>query len=442
MAAVDADLLADFKGRPTKTIVLAELDLPTTRGYSEAWAAASARLYEGLLVRGGQITRSVSDSSYNLPRDTARVQIWDKDRDLEKVFLGSEVGAVSGSAARIKIASRTQAESKWFTVFAGVIESFNMPRARLWDITLKRDDKALQGLVNIDYFQRYDWLNLPTASIGLPSQAVYGRHNSGATSVSGMVAATYVDDVNFRYAASMGPLTSIPNVYSGGTLKTVTTDYTINTAYFNRGKWWTIITFVADQGTNDVTFDCEGLSSGGLIQNQATQLEHFLTNFVFGDWRNSTTQASSAWLSASDYNIDETFFAETETFFSNKQIAKGSRVITAGTRGIDVLNEWTKQFQVPSFWTYDGKIAVRPDDHCLTDTYIDAPHLRQEISPAPSVIQVSYDASRLVDEVSADFLYAEADGAFQDHLTVKDSSKGYGSAVALPLHWRESQYVE
>lgn len=437
-SGIDSDLLSDLGSRPTKTLALFEFDIAgTTRKYAETWAAASTGLYEGYVVDSGEITRSVSDENFQLPRDQARARIFDKDRALEKILRGSAPGSVSGSAARIKIASRTRAQAKWFPAFVGVIDEFSLVEPLMWEFSLKRDDLPLLGLVNIPTIQKYDWSDAPAESLGLPAQIVYGIHTSAGTAVTGMVPTIYVDNVLFRYAVSFGPIAAVGNVYTDGMLQ-LTTVYSVG-VIFKNGRYWSIIDFVNDQGDDaEITCDCSGLTDSGVIQNPATQLEHFLTNFALGDWGASTTQASSAWLSASNFNIDETYFAEAETFLSDKQVAKGGRVISAGRKGIDVLNEWTRELQIPSFWTYGGKIAIRPDDHTVTNTYISSPWFRQDMSPQPESLSVEFDTTNLIDEVKIDYLYSAADGSFQKVLTVKDSSKGHNSAETLQLHWRES----
>jgi hypothetical protein len=438
-SGIDSDLLADLGSRPNEALALFEFDIAgTTRKYAETWAASSTGLYEGYVIEAGQITRSVSDSNYQLPRDQASVTIFDEDRALEKILMGSAPGSVSGSAARIKIASRTRTQSKWFTVFTGVIDGFQMPEAQRWAFSLKRDDRSLNSIVKIPTFQEYDWPDAPEATLGAPAQVVYGQHNSLGTDATGMVPTAYVDDALFRYVISFGPITSVEDVYVDGILEP-TANYSVDLSFFNNGRYWSIIDFTSDQGDDAlVTVDCKGLTDGGMVQNPATQLEHFLTNFVIADWGAYTTFLSSAWLTTAGYNIDEVFFAEAETFLSNKQIAKGSRVITGGRKGIDYLNEWTKQLQISSFWTYGGKLAIRPDDHTITSTYISAPWFRQEFSPRPESLEVEFSTDNLIDEVKVDYLFDAAAGNFIKALTVKDAAKGYGSSESLQLHWRES----
>ena len=440
-SGINLDLLAELKSRPINNFFVFELDLEpsVTRRYSEAWAAASAGLYEGRVIEAGDITREVSDSGFNLPDDQASVTIHDdKDRTLEKILMGSAVGDISGSACRIKLVSKTLPASKWFTVFSGIVRSFSMPSLRMWQFELARDSRPLEGLVKIPTFQDYDWANLPKGSRGVAANVVYGRHSSAGTAVTGMVPCTYVDDVLFQYVPTFGLAASIGDVYSDGTLKTLATDYTVDLTFFKNGKYWTVIDFVDDQLDGDITCDMDGMTDGGVITNPATQLEHLLTNFVFGDWANSTDISNSAWLQAADFQIHEGFFSEVKQFLADKQIDKGSRVIEGDRKGRDILDEWCNEFRIPSFWTYDGKIAIRADDHTRVNTYISAPHLRQDISPEPETISVMFDAERLVDEVMVDYIYSHADGDFQKSLTVKDLSKGYDSAEALKLHWRES----
>lgn len=435
---IDADLLADLKSRPTNAVALFEFDLAgTTYKRAQAWAASSTGLYEGYVVDSGQITRAVSDDSFKLPRDSARVTVQDdSSRSLEKVLRGTAAGAVSGSAARIKIGSTAQAQAKWFTVFSGVIDEFSSGKPFEWSFSLRRDDRALNELVKIPYIQAYDWPDAPDDSLGLPAQVVYGTHLSTGTAFTGMVPTIYVDDVNFRYVVSFGLIADVTAVYVDG-VESAAANWTFDGSFFRRGKYWSVVTFTGDQGSGVVTVDCQGITDGGVIANPATQLEHFLAQFSFNDWGGNTTSASSSWLAVSVSPIDETFFAEVETFLSDKQIAEGSRVIDATRRGIDVLNEWCNELQVASFWTYGGDLAIRADDH--TDTsYVSAPHFRPEMSPQPEARSVSYRTSNLIDEVQTEYIWSEADGSFQKQITVKDSSKGYNTSQALQLHWRES----
>ncbi len=437
-SGIDTDLLADLRARPTNALVLAELDIGnTTQKLSEGWAAASTGLYEGDIVRAGELTRSVSDSNFRLPRDQASIVINDRDRAREKVIMQS-VGSVAGSAARLKLASRTLDQSKWFTLFTGVIDSFSSPSPLTWRFDLKRDDRPLRELVRIPYIKEYDWPNAPTESLGVPAHVVYGQHSSTATAVTGMVPTIYVDTVAFRYVVSFGPITSVEKVYVDG-VESAAANWTFDGAFFRNGRWWSVIDFTSDQGDDaEVTVDCTGILDAIALTKPSKQLEHFLTNFMLGDWQSSTTSASSAWLIPSNFNIATTLFDEAESFLSDKQIAKGSRLIHAGTKGIDVLNEWTNELQIPSFWTYDGKIAIRPDDHTQTETYIASPHFRPQASPAPVEREVTFSTDNLIDEVSVEYIYSAATGDFQKQLTVKDPSKGYGAAQALQLHWRES----
>ena len=86
-SGIDSDLLSDLGSRPTEAVALFELDIAgTTRKYSETWAAASTGLYEGYIIDSGEITRSVSDDNFQLPRDQARVKIFDENRALLKPY--------------------------------------------------------------------------------------------------------------------------------------------------------------------------------------------------------------------------------------------------------------------------------------------------------------------------------------------------------------------
>lgn len=435
--SMDSDLLAELQRRPTRCFCIFELDIGgTTRRYAPTWVASEDGIYKGKVLSAGSIARSVSDSGFSLPRDSATISIIDEDRELESYIFAASIKAITGTAARIKIASTAIASSKWFTLFSGIIEDFSFPGIGQWSFTLRRNDYPLLGEVKIPYIQAYDWPNAPDASIGLPAQVVYGAHDSAGTGATGMVPTIYVDNSGFRYVISLGQINSLDAVYVDG-VESASSNWALVNVVVN-GRCWSLVDFTSDQGDAVVTVDCTGISSGEA--NPATQLEHFLTNFVFGDWPSSPgfLQTCPSYLDPADFDIDEAFFDEVETYFTDKQTASGGRVITSETTGLAVLEEWCAQHQVHAFWTYGGKIAIRADDHTVTDIYTVDAFYRQELSPEPEFLEVTYNARDLVSEVRTQYLYDHAASGFERQLTVVNPDAAVSSPVTLAMNWRES----
>ena len=435
-SGIDSDLLTDLGSRPTNAIAVFELSIGgTTRKYAETWAASSTGLYEGYVIESGEITRAVSDNSFRLPRDQASVVVRDDtSKTLEKAIMADGGASVTGGTATIKIASTTRAQAKWFTVFSGIIDSFGSASPSTWRFELKRSDRRMNGLVRIPYIKEYDWPDAP--EFDLPAQVVYGSHDSSRTAETGMVPAIYVDQVNFRYVVSLGFINAVNKVYVDG-VREADANWSSNLSFYNGGNYWSVIDFTTDQGADAVvTVDCDGVDDSGLVTNPATQLEHFLDNFVFSNWAGSRLAGSTGW-SGSTGMVDTTYFAAVETFLSDKQIARGSRVVTAGRKAIDELSDWMNQWQIKGFWTYGGKIAIRPDDHTTT-AYVSSPHFRPETSPEPETRNAEFDTTNLIDSISVEYLFSESTGTFQGQLTVDNPSKSHDASESLQLKWRES----
>ena len=450
-SGIDTDLLGDLGLQPTNALEVLELDLPGTNiRRAVTWASSSTAPYDKGIVKAMTINRSSSDESFNLPRDTSTVTVEDDANSTLEKLLMANPSKVYGSVARVRVASTVRAQSKWFTVFKGIVDKFQRSGAREWTFTLRPDDRALQRLVKIPYIQPYDWPNAPAASLGRPAHVAYGTHLSTGTRFTGPVPVIYVDTVNFRYVVSFGLIAGVSKVFvdtGSGPVESDPANWTFNGAFFNRGKWWSILEFNSDQGEDAiVTVDCEGITDGGLITNPATQLEHFLTNFVFADWGAITLSSSSSWINIGAFNIpiDETFFAEVETFLSNKKIASGGRVIDATRKGIDVFQEWCAQWHIRAFWTYGanaGKLAIRPKDHGRSD-YTTSPHFDPGKMPNKDFIKPVFDPKKVVDEIQTESVYSSAEPkGFQKPLSVKDPSKGYDAAVGLKLEWQGSEAV-
>jgi len=128
-----------------------------------------------------------------------------------------------------------------------------------------------------------EYTNIHDSAKNQPMPDILGLHSYTGTDSPGAFKALHVDTVNHIYLAARGSLHSITEVYSANTAKATPGDYSIT--YGEGGR--TYIDFVADQGDNEIRFNCKGYmyspwnSANGYVENPAYVLG-FLIAFIIG----------------------------------------------------------------------------------------------------------------------------------------------------------------
>lgn len=366
----------------------------TLRAASVGFNAATLGAFQGIVKSWSPIRYSVSDRGGSVPACEVTVSLTDYDRTIANYCEGIYRKYVVGGTAVIQLMSPI-APGNWLTLFTGVVAD----RPRFTDLltaelVLRTDDGFMQR-----QFPRSVWrINVSDFPHALPSllnqpaPIVYGRHSSRGWTDYGFVPLMLVDTINFYYLVTIGRATTIENVYinkqlvgtsnwtymstlnslRGGKqysmVSLTTTAYQVAYDATNPGSTWAGLS--AAQKTSfingaSVTADVQGVETGGdglgtLIENPMSQLAHFLTNFVFGDWR------SGYWLSQST-RLDATSVANMTSFF-NGEVAgghRGSRRIAEQQTASTIISDWLTTWQTIAWWTNLGKLAfgvVDPTD--------------------------------------------------------------------------------
>jgi hypothetical protein len=180
-----------------------------------------------------------------------------------------------------------------------------------------------------------------------------------------------------------------------------------------------------------------GDGSGSVITNPATQLEHWLTNFVWNEHKGTAN-----WYSSSGLPIDASTWTSTKTWFDDLGF-KGSRRI-GGTqpKGMDVIGEFADEWLLKFFWTGTGKLGVLPQDLRTYSIYASDPWVRQaaghEIGRS---FQINDDPVDIRDRISIKHCRLEAQGLFAQALEIRDPELNEQAAETAELDWSPSYVV-
>ena len=385
----------------------------------------------------GEQTRGAPRTGHRLLSSSVTVRVEDIDRTLLNHY--DTVTDVEGSTGRIVLRSEDVPEDEHWLRVSGVVDEYPAS-GRIQNFLLTpQQERRVRSKTHIPTIQRKDFPGTPQESLGKDAWVIYGEHISqGRPELpTGVIKALQVDATsgNNLWLASYGRIQSVPKVWRDGTDET--NNWSLRYELI-AGRWWSLIEDTTDtaQAGNDVRFDAagfddDGTGSGNLITNPAAQLEHFLTNFVFGDHQAGLNQ-SVTWLSASSFPISTTLFSETKGFFTRRQ-SEGSRVLTAGVNGLDVLTEWCENFNAKPFWSLDWKLAVRIADPTRLDIVVPR-HLRSD-TRFGSELQRSIERQAKLTHATVNYLYDTAAGQFSLQNEVQDTRRTDVRAQEFSFFW-------
>lgn len=408
--ALSPAMRAALQSSPALAVNLCELDLPGgTRRYSMAgYSSVGTGHYDGKVLAFGSIRRVLSPrAGGNLQSIETHVEIEDLDRSWARLAEGSSAESIESSAARIKLAHPDVAEDDWLPRFAGIVSLWDWTGPLKASVIIKSDDRTLHrkhpksawviGLT--------DWPNAQADVIGELAPLLYGKHDSANYSNTGMIPTLYVDTVGFRYMVCAGRAADVSRVLKDGT--PVGAGFSI-TYPIVRGKQYTLVDFAGDQGSSSIDVDVDGYEdvgdgAGVWIRNPADQMMHYLSNFVFGDYR------SGEWLSDSEL-VDSVSFATLAAYCTSHSV-EGSRRISERATASSVIAEWLQSFEARAWWTSGGALAAGVEDPTITDIYQDDPWLRWE-RDALDPFKLTPDDHKLVTALTLSYVYSETDGDF------------------------------
>jgi hypothetical protein len=358
--ATSTDLSLKQMRRKQRPMVAMEIDYKDRLGnkFTERVAPIDARaptrFYHGRLSSISSLTRSIdSQGGLYKPAD-ATATLVNSDRRYSKLL------------ARYIFKNQ---EARLYHLWCDEPENF-----RKLVITMLVDDHPLSGpsfeFKLKDRIQPYFAQQLPGEvcasdyftgihpdAAGKSQPEILGLNEVDATHEKpGAVKAVYINTTSFYYLAAARGLSSIPQVYSAGVL--------VNPANYNlwlpAGDGRSYIDFFADQGNNEITFNCTGYSWGvwdspnGYVQNPAYVLEYFL-RFIAG--------IPAGW-------FDQASFDDAAAVYDAAGRGEVGRLIMQDPADAD---EWLRQllfsFGLKCYIGMEGKIKIGKKDiyNWLTD---------------------------------------------------------------------------
>ena len=383
---LSAAMLAEMQSQSPEVYPLVKFYGPTGTLY---WGRAPGGVcelggayYDGIVTKFGSVGEAADRVSMSLTQGATRtLQIVERNDDRWWSTMCAKGYRVAGSTCAYYLAAPTTRvpEGSWLQLFAGTLQSgWGNPAPLTWDLPFVPLDAPLRSTI-ARRLTESNRRNIDPALVGTCAPLVWGHCDSYASAQKGCVTAIRdaASGTPYTYTLAFGAFKGVPRVFSEGTLKTLTTDYTIAYPVLD-GDTWTQIAFVADQGTNTITADVDGYEtvgdgSGTLITDEVDVLEHFCHNFVFN-------RSHGVWytrLTAPVVGIDTASFDAAKVFLAGRANAttrSANRIISGETTGMSELNAWCQQTQIAPYWTATGKLALMVDSP-HGDAYVTSPVL-------------------------------------------------------------------
>lgn len=360
-------------------------------------ASESEGLYNSYIESWSDVVTDLGDDSYNLISPRTSVRIYDEKRVLQKLLAESAAGIFIGSTIEVWLRSFHVTAANHYRRFSAVVRNYRLVANRTFEIVYGPDDKHFSDRIKISEINRDEHRvafgsgigpeQIPDSSVGLPTQVIYGEHNSLGSSKTGALTAvplaTFDNLVNIQnyWFLSWGGLKKIPRIWANGVRKEqLTSVITINLTTPTLKSFTVVSADDADIPFNEtVTFDCEGLSLltpssiSPLITNPASILRHLITNFILQEW-----DGTSTWMLESTVPIDTILFNAAEDFFETHGI-EGSAVFSSNDSGSNIISTFGTSLIMNIFWTTEFKIGVLIDDFAVRDTYLtESEHIRRD----------------------------------------------------------------
>lgn len=441
MGQLSAPWLTELLKNVTKPIPLLSIGFPgaTMRVASGPVNQTGTGVYIPKSLKWGRpIERFISDRDGVLQTPQTSAIIEDSDNTLLPIL---EAGTARGSSSIIQVAHESISP---FTVFGGgILSHWTMAGPTSWELFFRYRDQPLLGKGPRTAFMSSDWPNADGSIYSKFAPMIYGVHDSTGSTSTGAVPTFLVDKSIVAttpvYAVCLGWAQSVDRVFSGGVLKTLTTDYTIQHPVVN-GRQWTTINFVAGHGpasTVAVTADVHGYESvgngtGTMLQG-SDQIRHALENFWWGNYQ------SGLWLTPS--NTLASAFATTKTYCTQLGYLN-SRWIGGDEQavGMDELAKFLVTNRLFAFWTVTGQLAILPNDLRDATVYYDAQqwiaeHRGEMLGDS---FRVDYNRDALVDSINARYLLLAAAGDYQKQIEVRQSSISENATETMELAWSQA----
>lgn len=425
------------KGQGAQWGLLFNLSLPgTTLRY--AWGAIAVpglAQYDANVLSVGNLSRGAADRAGGIEAVEEDFEIDDTGGAFAGALYGAQGHLVRGSAITQVLGSPNVPRAQWFTVAAGVIDAYQMVSRNRWKLTLRPNDLPLRKSVpKVGIFQA-DWPNADQAVYAQYGPLLYGKHDSSLTTKKGAIPLVYVDTTIFRYLVCWGRAKSVDGVYVDG-VKQVSG---FTTSYQDiGGRTCTVVTFTSDQGTKVITADAQGYETvgdgtGPLIETPTDVIRHWLTNWVYNDFKGAG--GAPRWFASSAAPIDQTTWDLAAVVFA-RSVSKCARRLFGEQRlGYAVFNEWCESWQPRTFWTNAGLIGCRAEDNAPLALYRDeiAGWIRSDRVPFDPTLTPDWES--LNDRINVNYHFQEAAGKALYSMELRDPALNFEAPDTLDLQW-------
>ncbi len=384
--------ITELESSDPQVYVTLEVDLPDGTLYlSKAPVNSAARgPADTRVVQFGRLSYKVAPLQHALMPVNTSVVLSDVDFAVSNL-IGKDQQFLN-AAARMYLESPNFARHQ---ILGGYVVDARSDQVGQWTFELKTRDSLLDTYIPRYELNVFDFANLDKGAKGTHRShrrvvsgttlggyppIVYGMHDDFSDGAAGAIPLPLVDTTAFIYLVSIGWTNPI-RVYSAGVLKTVTTDYTVSRTTVN-GRYYTIVTFLADQGTNAVTADVEGYDTvgdgtGTLIYDPVSVMLHFITNFILNDYSRGLWTATDATF------FDTASWTAVQGLLNDRAGGAAftcSRYLSNQVTGKSALEEFCQSFGLLPYWTNAGLLALAIDDPTMAypDTYPLSPFIRWE----------------------------------------------------------------
>jgi hypothetical protein len=443
---LSVEMLQAVRKRPHSVYALLDLELPSgTRRYSSAPIKTPFGQYHGKIISAGSFFRSASgvDGRIIFPRLDS-ITIEDLDSELAELF---ELTKPSGSPVTVWMAAEGVHQDNWFRFVDNfVLDDWQQTRALQFTLSFSFNDLPFRSLIPRTPILRPDFPRAANAETYTHHVLLaYGVHDSSGVGDQGMVQTFYVDTANGHFGPWLGWI-EVTRVFLDGVVQP--SGWTVIHPIIG-GRQYTLIEFASppDPTTNPVvTADIIGYKDGtdgaGSLLTGAAALQHAFVNFIHPseDWKRG------AWFNPSTAPISTVYFEEMHVFLVDRGWDAVSRNFGGSKRltGQLLFEQWCDSFGrvglVGSFFTNDGKIAIRPNSHCVLELFQEGSHwVRYDKDEVDDSFSQPVDRHNLLDKVTVKFLMNSIDESFRWAIEVSDLSVGRNAADDLLMPWSKSQ---
>lgn len=281
-------------------VTLVEIDWPSgTQYYSFDGVRSPSLYYEDLLTSIGTISREAPPLGGAYVISDVQIELWNRAEKFSKL---KATNAFYGKTVRIKFGDLQDGLANMATVFTGRINSWNIANGKLQVTARDISYDRFRPLINTT-MKVLDSTTFPNVAQGqeqLLVPVVYGNCGidpafappSGSYNAGGPVPCYRIDPNvggKWRYVVAQHVCKSVDYVFVYGLVVSAAT-YTVSTQTYGSVSM-TVIDFNADPvvanqaSTLEVTAAVQGITndgtpSGTLLEDPATQLQHFLLNYA------------------------------------------------------------------------------------------------------------------------------------------------------------------